>query len=149
MTGSLLAVVVGTYLPWLRRSERPPGESLVLSLFRAGVETGFGGLDVVVLGLVAGVLVAHWSDGRDRLCASVTLLVGVLLVLLAVGYLFAAASVGHNTNYSVELGWYLSVLGGAVLAVVGGVGLSEEEAAEPVGDDETVERREHAEPATE
>lgn len=123
--GALIAI--GAYLPWLQANPRyePSGLHLVPSLMTPGVEL----IHFVLLFPAGVVLAALVVNGPTRGWALVSLVTGLWAVLFSVLLLVVQYTSG-TLRFIPELGWVLTVLGGLLLALVGGLALFREETTE-------------------
>ncbi|WP_435101466.1 hypothetical protein [Halarchaeum sp. P4] len=117
--GGALAIPVGTSLPWVRLNPTLPPDAEIPTLRLAGASPGIEAFDVALLGLVALVLLVG-AGTRPRLRFVVTVAAGVGTVSLCAFFLSTSSLVGFTATFVPALGWYLTVLGGALFAVTGG-----------------------------
>lgn len=130
--GNLLAtlaggglVATGAYLPWLRTNpgHEPDALGVVPGLMTAGLSL----LDFVVLFPVGVVLAALLVRGATRGWALASVVTGLWAVLLSV-LLVATQHTAEGLRFVPDIGLALTLLGGLVLALVGGRTLLEDPA---------------------
>lgn len=116
-----IAVSVGACLPWLKTNPNLPSDAEIPTVYYSGINAGFDGFDFALLGLVGLVLGFRAVSSRKRLQSVFTVLTGVGMVLFCVLYLSGSSLTGVTATFVPALGWYLTVLGGVLLTVVGGL----------------------------
>lgn len=121
-------VAVGAYLPWLRAN--PGVERDGLRMVPSLMTPGLAFVHFVVLFPVGVVLAARLVRGPTRGWALASVVTGLWAVLFSV-LLVAVQYTGEGLRFVPEPGWALTVLGGFLLALVGGVALFEEDATVP------------------
>lgn len=121
--GSLVALG-GAYVPSVRPPDQPPATPVPEFLI-PGLDPGIGLLDLPVLAVSLLLLATYVQGARTRKRASLAILTGALALVVAVVGVFGNPMVGFDAPYVPGAGWYLTLLGGALLLVAGGVGLSE------------------------
>lgn len=121
-------VTVGAYLPWLRAN--PGVEQDGLRLVPSLMTPGLAFVHFVVLFPVGVVLAARLVRGPTRGWALASVVAGLWAVLFSV-LLVVVQYTDEGLRFVPEVGWALTVLGGLLLALVGGVTLFEESAAVP------------------
>lgn len=115
-------LVVGAYLPWLRTN--PGYEATGLEFVPALMTSGVEFLHFVLL-FPAGVAVAaRVFRGPTRGWALAALVTGLWAMLFSV-LLLGAQYTSSGLRFVPGAGWVLTVLGGLVLALVGGLALLE------------------------
>ena len=121
-------VAVGAYLPWLRANPgiKRDGLRLVPSLMTPGLAF----VHFVVLFPVGVVLTTRLVRGPTRGWALASVVTGLWAVLFSV-LLVVVQYTDEGLRFVPEAGWVLTVLGGLLLALVGGVALFEEHAPVP------------------
>lgn len=121
-------VAVGAYLPWLRAN--PGIERDGLRLVPGLMTPGLTFVHFVVLFPVGVVLAARLVRGPTRGWALASVVAGLWAVLFSV-LLVVVQYTDEGLRFLPELGLGLTVLGGLLLALVGGVALFEESATVP------------------
>ncbi|MDL0120491.1 hypothetical protein PNQ29_12250 [Halobacterium salinarum] len=116
----VIAVSVGAYLPWLKINPTLPLDAEIPTILVTGMKAGFESFDFALLGLVGLVLLSRVGS-RKRLQTAITLLTGVGIALFCASYLSGSSLAGFDSTFVPALGWYLTVLGGVLLTVVGGL----------------------------
>lgn len=119
-----LTLVVGAYLRWTH----PPGDTDVVAFtptmlvdnMHRGFELGTISYDVMVLAAAVLALVALGFTTHNYLRATATLLSGVIPVVMCVQFL-GTEVVSVGGTWTPALGWYLTLLGGVLLLVNGGL----------------------------
>jgi len=114
----VIAVSAGAYPPWLKTNPKLTPDAEIPAIYILGMNAGFEAFDFALLGFVALVLVFRVSS-RKGLQSVVTLLTGVGTVLFC-GLYLSGSLTGFTATFVPALGWYLTVLGGVLLTVVGG-----------------------------
>ena len=119
----LIAISIGAYLPWLKTNPSLPSDAQVPQILLPGMNAGLEGLDFALLGLVGLALVLRGASSRKRLQTVFTLLAGVGPVVLCALCLSGSSLAGFTATFVPALGWYLTVLGGVLLTIAGGLQL--------------------------
>lgn len=119
----MIAVSIGTYLPWLRTNPNLPPDAEMPTILLPGMNAGFEAFDFALLGSVGLVLFLRGVSSRKRLRSLATLLTGAGTVLLCASYLSRSSLAGFDATFVPALGWYLTVLGGVLLSIAGGLRL--------------------------
>lgn len=112
-----LAVVVGTYLPWIVPA---PGTDVVPAVYLPGMETGVAVHDYPVLGTLAVGLAAAARERDRRRGGYLAAATGALIALATVGY--AGARLAGGVTFGVFVpgpGVHLTVAGGLLLVAAG------------------------------
>jgi hypothetical protein len=111
----VVTVAVGAYAPMIRVNPDLPPDAPVPQLYLPGMETGISGVDVLVLAPVGVVLALIVADGSRRIWGILALAAGLLAMFIAVFYPLEHRLVGFGDTFVPGLGWYVTVLGGALL----------------------------------
>lgn len=119
----VIAVSVGAFLPWLKINPNLPPDAEIPSIYYPGMNAGFEAFDFALLGLVGLVLALRAVSSRKRLQTIFTLLTGVGIVAFCALDLSGSSLTGFAATFVPALGWYLTVLGGVLLTVAGGIQL--------------------------
>ena len=119
----VIAISIGAYLPWLKTNPSLPPDAQVPQILFLGMNAGLEGLDFVLLGSVGLALVLHGISSRKQLQTVFTLLAGVGAIVLCALYLSGSSLAGFTAIFVPALGWYLTVLGGVLLIIAGGLQL--------------------------
>ena len=117
----VIAVSVGASLPWLKINPNLPPDAEIPAVYYSRMTTGFETFDFALIGLAGLVLGFRAVSSRKRLQSVFTVLTGAGMVLFCVLYLPGSSLTGFGATFVPALGWYLTVLGGVLLAVVGGL----------------------------
>ncbi len=116
----LTMVVIGTLLPWVRVNPDRSGEpipDILLPHMHTGFEWGSG---FVLLPLVVLLALAFlWSRPIQRYL--LVLGGGLWVVAVPFQYIRELSLVGFQSTFVPWVGWYLTVTGGVLIALVGGV----------------------------
>lgn len=115
-------LVVGAYLPWLRAN--PGYEATGIGSVPALTTSGVAFLHFVLLFPAGVVVAARVFRGPTRGWALAALVTGLWAVLFSV-LLLGAQYTSAGLRFVPGAGWVLTVLGGLVLALVGGLALLE------------------------
>ncbi|MEA5389284.1 hypothetical protein VB779_21235 [Haloarculaceae archaeon H-GB11] len=118
-----IAVAVGTYLPWLRTNPNLPPDVEIPTIYYTGMSAGFEGFDFALLGAVGLVILLHTVDFQTPTPIVVTLVVGVGTAVFPMYYLSSSTMIGFSATFVPALGWYLTILGGVLFSVAGGLQL--------------------------
>lgn len=117
---ALTIVVVGTWLPWVRVNPDRTGEpipDILLPHMHTGFEWGSG---LVLIPLVILLALAFlWSRPIQRYL--LLLSGGLWAVTIPLQYIRELSLVGFQSTFVPSIGWYLTVAGGVLIALVGGV----------------------------
>ncbi|WP_435158111.1 hypothetical protein [Haladaptatus sp. DFWS20] len=119
VAGGAVAVAVGAYLPWLRTNPNLPPDAEVPTIYYTGMGAGFEGFDFALLGAVGLVLLLRGASFR----IPIRIVAGVGTAVFPVYYLSYSTLFGFSATFVPALGWYLTVLGGILLSVAGGLQL--------------------------
>lgn len=120
---SVIAISAGAYLPWLKTNPNHLPDAEIPMVYNSGMNAGFEAFDFALLSLVGLVLVLRAISLWKQLQSVFTLLTGVVTVLFCALYLSDSSLHGFTATFVPALGWYLTVLGGSLLTVIGGVQL--------------------------
>ena len=118
--GTLVGVaflILGAYLPWLQHN--PWYDSVGIFIIPIATSWGIGITDLLFLFPATVVLVALAIQIASGFWAWTSLITGLWAILLQ-GLLVLEQYVNHNLYYIPDVGWGLTVLGGSILALVGG-----------------------------
>ena len=85
-----------------------------------GMDAGIGVLDFVLLGLVVAGLTLRRVHSGELLQPAFSFLAGILVVLFCAHYLSAYSFTGFDEIFVPDTGWYLTVIGGVLLAAAEG-----------------------------
>ncbi len=118
----VIAISIGVFLPWLKINPNLPPDAKVLSV-QNYMNAGFSTFDCALLGLVGLVLGFRVVSSHERLETALTLLTGIGTVVFCAHYLSGSSLTGFTTMFVPALGWYLTILGGALLTAAGGLRL--------------------------
>ena len=121
--GGIVAVVIGTYLPWLKTNSNLPPDAEIPTIYYSGMNAGFEAFDFALLGAAGLVLLLHGVSSRTQVQPVVTLLAGVGIVVFPPYYLSGSTLLGFSATFVPALGWYLTVLGGLIFSIAGGLRL--------------------------
>jgi hypothetical protein len=118
---SVVVIIAGCVLPYVRYTDATPGESQTASVFNGGFPGAWGNVPepalVIVLALAASVLIIAWPNRTARAFASGALVVmGAQTLMLFVGY--AAAGAGSGVLQS---GSFVGLFGSVLLFVGGAI----------------------------
>mgnify|MGYP000628052603 CR=1 FL=1 len=111
-----VALVVGSYLPWLRVN---PTYRYVNAVHIFGMDAGFQTLDYPLLGVSGLVLLTVLATRQRSLRAAASLCAGGVTVFLCAMYL-REDTVGFGVMFVPDMGWYVSLLCGLFFLVAGG-----------------------------
>ena len=123
LIGGAVSVTVGAYLPWLRTNPNLPPDAEIPGIFYTGMGAGFEGFDFALLGLVGLVLLVHAVSARTMARTAMTLFVALGTTLFPAYYLSQSTLIGFAATFVPTIGWYLTVLGGILFTVAGGLKL--------------------------
>lgn len=123
IAGGTIAVAVGTYLPWLKMNPNLPPEAEIPTVYYTGMRAGFEGFDFALLGAIGLVVLFRAVGFRTPIRTAVTLVAGVGTAVFPVYYLSHSTLIGFSATFVPALGWYLTVLGGVLFSVAGGLQL--------------------------
>ena len=123
--GGAIALALGAYLPWLRTNPALPHDAEIPTILLPGMRAGIDGFDFALLGGAGIVLALRLVGTEQRRQSLFECVTGVGSLFLCVRHLFFYAGVGGDATFVPALGWYVTVLGGVLLAVSGGVRLPE------------------------
>lgn len=123
--GGAIAITVGAYLPWLKRDPNVHLAVVYPEIIPAAIDisSGFDGYGFVFLSMLGVVLLLRAVSSRTWLPPVVTLLSGGGIVAGCVYYLFSSNLTGVDSTFVLAVGWYLTVFGGILLFVAGGLRL--------------------------
>ena len=88
-----------------------------------GMGAGFEGFDFALLGVVGLVLLVHAVSAQTMARTAMTLAVALGTTLFPAYYLSQSTLIGFSATFVPALGWYLTVLGGILFTVAGGLKL--------------------------
>lgn len=123
LIGATISIAVGAYLPWLRTNPNLPPDAEIPTVYYTGMSTGFEGFDFALLGVVGLALLVRVVSTRTIARTTTTLAVGLGTIVFPAYYLFQSTLIGFSATFVPALGWYLTVLGGVLFTVVGGLKL--------------------------
>lgn len=123
LAGGTVSVAVGTYLPWLKTNPNLPPDAKIPTIYYTGMNSGFEGFDFALLSAVGLVLLSHVISLQTEIRTGTTLAVGLGLIVFPAYYLSHSTLFGFSGTFVPALGWYLTVLGGVLFTVVGGLQL--------------------------
>lgn len=115
----VIAVSAEAYLPWLKTNPNLPPDAEIPTIYIPGMNAGFEAFDFALLSL-AGLVLVFRASSRKRLQSAFTLLAGVGTVLFC-GLYLSGSLTGFTATFVPAHGWYLTVFGGVLLTVVGGL----------------------------
>lgn len=123
LIGGTVSIAVGAYLPWLRTDPNLSPDARIPTIYYTGMGAGFEGFDFALLGAVGLVLLVRAVGTRTMTRTATTLAVGLGTIVFSVYYLSQSTLIGFSATFVPALGWYLTVLGGVLFTVAGGLGL--------------------------
>ena len=123
LVGGTVSIAVGTYLPWLRIHPDLPSDAEIPTIYYTGMEAGFERFDFVLLGAVGLTLFVRVGSARTMARTATTLAVGLGAIVLPAYYLSQSTLIAFSGTFVPALGWYLTVLGGVLITVTGGLEL--------------------------
>jgi len=123
IAGGTAAVAVGTYLPWLGTNPELPPDAQIPILYSPGMGVGIERFDVALLCAVGLVLLVRAGHRRTVARSATPLAVGLGTLIFPVYYLSQSTLTGFSATFVPALGWYLTITGGALFTVAGGLEL--------------------------
>lgn len=123
LIGGTISIAVGAYLPWLRTNPNLPPDAEIPTIYFTGMGAGFEGFDFALLGAVGLVLLVRAVSTRTMARTATTLAVGLGTIVFPEYYLSRSTLIGFSATFVPALGWYLTVLGGVLFTVAGGLKL--------------------------
>ncbi|WP_224447346.1 hypothetical protein [Haloprofundus salilacus] len=123
LIGGTISIAVGAYLPWLRTNPNLPPDAKIPTVYYTGMGAGFEGFDFALLGAIGLVLLVRVVSTRTMARTATTLAVGLGTIVFPAYYLSMSTLIGFSATFVPALGWYLTVLGGVLFTVVGGLEL--------------------------
>lgn len=124
LAGGTVSIAVGTYLPWLRSNWNVPPDANIPAVYAMELNAGLEGFSIALLGVVGLVLLVRAISSRTDIGTAITLAVGLGTMVYPVYYLSTFTLAGFSARYVPTLEWYLTILGGILFAIVGGIELS-------------------------
>ena len=121
--GGVVSIAVGTYLPWLRINPDLPPDAEIPTVYYTGMDAGFERFDFVLLGAAGLALFVRVGSARTMTQTATTLAVGLGAIVLPAYYLSQSTLIAFSGTFVPALGWYLTVLGGVLITVTGGLEL--------------------------
>ena len=121
MVGGGVAVAVGTYLPWIQPNPNLASGAEIPMISYYGMNAGFEGFDFALLGAVALLTFLSGVGFQPSVSTVMTLVVGIGITVFSGYYMSGYGLVGFSATFVPALGWYLTLLGGVLLSVAGGV----------------------------
>lgn len=118
--GGIVAVVLGTYLPWLKTNPDLPPDAEIPTIYYFGMNAGFEAFDFALLGAAVLVLLLHGVSSRTLVQTLLTLFAGVGIGVFPLYYLSGSTLLGFSATFVPALGWCLTVLGGLFFSIAGG-----------------------------
>ena len=123
IAGGTVAVAVGTYLPWLGTNPDLPPDAQIPILYSPGMGVGIERFDFALLFAVGLVLLVRAGRKRTVARSATQLAVGIGTLTFPAYYLSQSTLIGFSATFVPALGWYLTITGGALFTVAGGLEL--------------------------
>lgn len=116
----IVAVSIGTYLPWFRVDPRfDPLGTKYPEVYTSLAEPGIHGGDLVLLGVVATILCFQFVWSKTQISALVSVVTGTGILLYNLQYPVSHSVIGLHGMIVPVSGLFLTVLGGACLTAAG------------------------------
>lgn len=120
-----VVIVLGTYLPWIKINPNLQSGAQVPAIQYYGMGTGFESFDIAIIFLTISVIIFRAISSRERFNILLTILLGGCIVVICMLYLWMSTLVGWNEDFVPSAGWYLTAIGGILLASLGGIELNQ------------------------